>query len=172
MKTVTTTVLANRKISPDFYELVFSWKSSWGEPVPGNFLELKVNNNTAPMLRRPFAFSGFSAETETASLIYQVRGTSTNLLTEKREGDSIGIIAPLGNGFSIDGDSPIIAVAGGVGLGPILFAANEATKAGKKVTFVTVRFGKILMRFSVPITVLKVFLEMWFNIFRHSQQVR
>jgi len=137
MKTVTTTVLANRKISPDFYELTFSWKSSWGEPVPGNFLELKVNNSTAPMLRRPFAFSGFSAETETASLIYQVRGTSTNLLTEKREGDSIGIIAPLGNGFSIDGDSPIIAVAGGVGLGPILFAANEATKAGKKVTFVT-----------------------------------
>ncbi len=137
MKTVTTTVVANQQISPDFYELTFAWESSWGEPVPGNFLELKVNDSTAPMLRRPFAFSGFDSAKQEASMIYQVRGTSTKLLTEKKAGDSVKIIAPLGNAFTIDTDSPIIAVAGGVGLGPILFAAKETTKAGKKVTFVT-----------------------------------
>jgi dihydroorotate dehydrogenase electron transfer subunit len=116
---------------------MFSWKAAWGEPVPGNFLELKVNDSTAPMLRRPFAFSDYSAENETASIIYQVRGTSTNLLTQKREGDEVRIIGPLGNGFTIDSDAPIIAVGGGVGLGPILFAAKVASKAGKKVSFIT-----------------------------------
>lgn len=138
MKTVTTTVIENRQISPDFYLLAFQWKREWGEPQPGNFLELKVNNSTAPMLRRPFAFSGYDADREVAEMIYQIRGTSTQLLAEKREGDSVGIIAALGNAFTVpENCNTIFAVAGGVGLGPILFAAKRAAAAGKKVSFVT-----------------------------------
>ncbi len=137
MKTVSTTVVENRQISPDYYQLSFQWKCEWGMVYPGNFLELKVNDSSAPMLRRPFAFSGFDAESEVAQIIYQVRGTSTEILSEKRQGDKIKIIGPLGNQFSISENSKILAVAGGVGLGPILFAAREAKKSGKEVSFIT-----------------------------------
>lgn len=138
MKTVTTTIVENRQISPDFFVLAFEWKCEWGEPKPGNFLELKVNDSTAPLLRRPFAFSAFDAEKEVAEMIYQIRGTSTKMLAEKREGDKVGIIGPLGNAFTVPADNQkILAVAGGVGLGPILFAAKEAQKQGKDVSFIT-----------------------------------
>ncbi len=137
MKTVTTTVVVNRQISPDFFLLSFQWKKEWGEPKPGNFLELKVADTTAPLLRRPFAFAGYDAENEIAEMIYQIRGTSTELLSSKKEGDEIKIIGPLGNTFTIPKSKKIFAVAGGVGLGPILFAAKNAQKEGKNVSFIT-----------------------------------
>jgi dihydroorotate dehydrogenase electron transfer subunit len=136
MKSFTTKILENRQISPDFYLLAFEWDRSWGEPLGGNFLELKVNSSSAPLLRRPFAFSGYSDNR--AEMIYQIRGESTKLLSNKQVGDTIDLIAPLGNSFTVtDGCKSIIAIAGGVGLGPILFAANEAKSRGLNVTFVT-----------------------------------
>ncbi len=135
MKTVNTTIVENRQISPDFFLLRFEWKAEWGVPKPGNFLELKVSGGTAPLLRRPFAFSGYDAATEVAEMVYQIRGESTGLLSEKKAGDDVKIIGPIGNEFTIpESASKVFAIAGGVGLGPILFAAKEANK---EVVFVT-----------------------------------
>ncbi len=138
MKDKTCIIKENRQISPDFYLLSFTWEESWGVPQIGNFLELKVSDTTAPLLRRPFAFSAYDSEKQVASMIYQRRGISTELLKDKVVGDSVEIIAPIGNSFGTTGSADkIIAVAGGVGLGPILFSALEAKKEGKEVIFVT-----------------------------------
>jgi dihydroorotate dehydrogenase electron transfer subunit len=131
MKSFITTIIENRQISPDFYLLKFNWDKDWGKPVGGNFLELKVNSSSAPLLRRPFAFS--NSDNDSAEMIYQIRGESTKLLSEKKQGETIDLIAPLGNSFTNNSDKKIIAIAGGVGLGPILFAANS----NKNVKFIT-----------------------------------
>jgi len=150
MKDIEVEIKRNEKISADFYKLSFFWDKSFGEPVAGNFCEIKVNNLTAPTLRRPFAFSGFDAQTQTAEIIYQKRGTATNILAAKQSmkttiensepfvvqfeddviSEKIKILAPIGNSFYYDSKisdkKRIFAVAGGVGLGPILFAAKTA----------------------------------------------
>lgn len=136
MKTVSTKVLENRQISPDFYQLKFVWKEEWGIPQIGNFLELKVSESTAPLLRRPFAFSNYS--NEVGEIIYQLRGESTKLLSKKQNGDEVDIIAPIGNSFTYENTTKtVFAIAGGVGVGPILFAAKKAKEEGKKVVFIT-----------------------------------
>jgi dihydroorotate dehydrogenase electron transfer subunit len=138
MKDQTVTVIANRQISPDYYEIRFDWKQAYGEPRAGQFMELRVTDATAPLLRRPFAFSDFDASGETAAMIYQVRGQSTQMLAAKRPGETVRILAPLGNAFGLDGQpEKVIAVAGGVGLGPILMAALDMQRAGSEVKFVT-----------------------------------
>ena len=138
MNSVSTTILENRQISPDFYLLAFEWFEKWGEPKIGNFLELKVNDSSAPLLRRPLAFSNYIKEQNRAELIYQVRGESTELLSKKGIGEPVGIIAPLGNGFTKESSTKkVFAIAGGVGTGPILFAAKEMKRAGVEVEFIT-----------------------------------
>jgi dihydroorotate dehydrogenase electron transfer subunit len=163
MKDVEVEIKENVKISADFYKLSFFWDKEWGMPLAGNFCEIKVNNLTAPMLRRPFAFSGFDRSSQTAEIIYQKRGTATNILanksgmkstieTNKTEiiddsgnniseqffvsfeddviSEKIKILAPLGNSFYYTADiaekKRVFAIAGGVGLGPILFAAKTS----------------------------------------------
>ena len=133
----TVSVTANRRISPDFYEIEFDWQPDFGAPAPGQFFELRVTEMTAPMLRRPYAFSGFDAEKGTAAMIYQVVGVSTDLLAKKQPGDEVKVLGPLGNTFGLGGQpDKVIAIAGGVGLGPILYAAEEMQKAGTDVRFV------------------------------------
>ncbi len=137
MKDQTVTVLANRQISPDFYEIRFDWKQAYGAPRAGQFLELRVTEATAPLLRRPFAFSDYNVTEETAAMIYQVRGQSTQMLADKRAGETVRVLAPLGNAFGLEGrPEKVIAVAGGVGLGPILMAAQDMERAGSQVKFV------------------------------------
>ena len=133
MKSVNTQIKENRKISEDFYKLRFLWKREWGEPIAGNFCEIKVNGLSAPLLRRPFAFSDYAGYPKKedgffAEIIYQKRGTATEILTQKAAGENLEIIAPLGNSFyeNTSHKRRIYAVAGGVGFGPILFAAKTA----------------------------------------------
>ena len=125
MVDVTTIIKENRAISDSFYLLTFNWDKSWGIPSAGMFLEVKVSESTTPLLRRPLGFSAYDSNSNTASLIYEVRGSATKILAEKTDGDKIGLIAPLGTHFSKN-PNKILAIGGGVGLGPALFAAQQA----------------------------------------------
>jgi hypothetical protein len=50
------------------------------------------------------------------------KGESDRSLAEKKAGDSLDIIGPLGNCFPLpENDTTPILIAGGIGLGPILF---------------------------------------------------
>lgn len=156
MKCVESNVIENVEIAKDFYRLRFFWEKSWGAPAAGNFCEIKANNLSVPLLRRPFAFSNYNEKEKYAEIIYQKRGTATDILSRKKSMESnvepienedvegrffisfeddfsvekIQIIAPLGNSFYYNSDisskKRVFAVSGGVGLGPILFAAKTS----------------------------------------------
>jgi len=128
MTSIETKIILNEKVAKDFYKLRFLWKKEWGAPVAGNFCEIKTNDLSAPLLRRPFAFSAYDESKDFAEIIYQKRGTATDILSKKREGENLPIIAPLGNSFyeNISQKKRVFAVAGGVGLGPILFAVKTS----------------------------------------------
>jgi dihydroorotate dehydrogenase electron transfer subunit len=129
------TVRNASQISADFFELSFRWDGP--PPSPGQFLTVRISELTAPLLRRPFAFSGFDPDTNTASMIYQRRGPATTLLAGLGLGESFDAIGPLGHGFAL---SPLagqaILTAGGIGLGPILYLATELEKQGVAHRFI------------------------------------
>ena len=68
-------------------------------PLAGQFLMVKITENPAPLLRRPFALSGFNREENSASIIYQVRGPATRLMAELSTGKTMMVLSPLGNSF-------------------------------------------------------------------------
>jgi dihydroorotate dehydrogenase electron transfer subunit len=132
MKQFEAEILENRAVADSWRELAISWDASAGEPGPGQFLTLRVSSFSDPLLRRPFALSSFGGGTAArASVIYQVRGGATRLLSELAPGARVDVIAPLGNGFSppAAGELPIL-VGGGIGLGPLLFLAHALSPRG------------------------------------------
>lgn len=137
MKQLQSQILSNTQISADFHELCFTWDPQAGNPLPGQFLTIRVSEDSVPLLRRPFAFSGFDENAGSASIIYQKRGRATQIMTGKQPGEKLDLIGPLGKPFPVpEQNSGLFLVAGGVGLGPVLFLANYLKAAGKQVTFV------------------------------------
>lgn len=122
-------ILANRPVAESWRELVLDWRAE--APEPGQFLTLRVSPRYDPLLRRPFAFSAYSPERGTASVVYQVRGSATALLSELAPGSLIDAIGPLGRPFPAPsaGERALLA-GGGIGLGPILFLAKELERLG------------------------------------------
>jgi 2-polyprenylphenol hydroxylase and related flavodoxin oxidoreductases len=128
-------IVENRAVAEDWRELILPWKAE--APSPGQFLTLRISPYSDPLLRRPFAFSAYEAAREgreaRASIVYQLRGGATRLLSELAAGASIDALGPLGRPFSLPqpGERPILA-AGGVGLGPLLFLASALRSVGRR----------------------------------------
>ncbi len=143
MKRFDTIVSSIRPVAEGYYELRFAWPASTGSydaaelPAPGRFFTIKAGGRYDPALRRPFAFSGHVPTTDgggEAAFVFQVRGRGTGFLAALKPGDALDVLGPLGKGFGrpANGYRPIL-VAGGIGVGPMLYLAYalaEDAKAG------------------------------------------
>ncbi len=147
-------VVATVPVACDYYRLDFTWPKAAARPEPGQFITIRVADASAPLLRRPFGISGFvdadlaparsnrapsGSEPDVAarptdaiaSMIYWRRGEATRLLAGYSPGDRLDVMGPLGVGFPLPAtDAVPVLVAGGVGIGPILFFANALAAAG------------------------------------------
>lgn len=119
-------IINNRLIADEYYELVFSWDEKL-RPEPGQFLTIKPEG--LPLLRRPFAFSDYS--NGEAAIIYKTVGNATKKFAKLRKDEYISILGPLGESFKQPKKRPLL-VAGGIGLGPMIFTANNLASKGFK----------------------------------------
>lgn len=64
-------------------------------------------------------------------MIYQRRGRGTEILTGKRKGDLLDVLGPLGRPFTLpERGQKALLVAGGIGIGPMLFLAGALKRQG------------------------------------------
>jgi len=98
---------------------------------PGQFVMVSCDCDT--ILPRPFSIH--RVEDGKISLLYAVVGKGTAWLSGKKKGNTLNIFGPLGNGYTLDVKAKnILLVAGGLGIAPLRFLAEEAAMAGKTVT--------------------------------------
>ncbi|MCD8198944.1 MAG: dihydroorotate dehydrogenase electron transfer subunit [Phascolarctobacterium sp.] len=91
---------------------------------PGQFVNVQVCRNSMPLLRRPLGIAGVDREKGTFSMIYRIIGDATKILAEACKGDTLSIVGPLGRGFDLSAEKPLL-VGGGLGLAPLLFLADK-----------------------------------------------
>src|SRR5579883_978413 len=120
-------VVAHERVIQHEYEIIFSAPEIARAARPGQFIELLYNENYAPLIRRPFSLYRVDREAGTFSIVYLARGAFTSGLAQKRPGDAVNILGPLGNGFAWprDPEARHILVAGGIGAPPLYFLARE-----------------------------------------------
>lgn len=128
----------HRKIQNNIYEMKIKGLKM---QKPGQFINIKINDSFDPFLRRPFSIADFNDEEGT--IIYKVVGKGTNLLSLKKIGEEIDVLAPLGNGFEIDDTlNNLLLIGGGMGVAPLLGLARRYNELNKKIKIV-LGFGNI-----------------------------
>ena len=94
---------------------------------PGNFIEIRVTDQTEPFLRRPISIHNLDKENGVLEFIFQVKGKGTEILSRKQIGDKIDIIAPLGYGtFKLENYKKIAIIGGGIGIFPLYELLKQA----------------------------------------------
>lgn len=101
---------------------------------PGNFIEIRVSDQTEPFLRRPISIYNLDKENGILEFIFQVKGKGTEILAQKEVGSQIDIIGPLGYGtFKYENYENIAIIGGGIGVFPLYELAKCAKECNKNV---------------------------------------
>jgi dihydroorotate dehydrogenase electron transfer subunit len=126
-------ITANREIMPGVYLSWLDCPSIASQARPGQFVMVRCGEGIEYQLRRPLSIH--QREGDKISLLFNVVGMGTQWLSERRGGQKIDLLGALGNGYSIYPDvKNLLLVAGGIGIAPLVFMANEAINKGKRVT--------------------------------------
>jgi dihydroorotate dehydrogenase electron transfer subunit len=100
----------------------------------GQFINIKVSNNYIPLLRRPFSIHRVNREQQWFEILFQVIGKGTELLANHEVGENLDLLGPLGNYFTIPQNcNHAVLIAGGLGIAPLLFLAQELTSQNIQV---------------------------------------
>lgn len=116
-------ITSHTQLTPDIYALTFSAPAVAQAATPGQFVHVRCTVGVEPLLRRPFSIHDANVDTGHVTILYRVVGRGTGMLTKLRPGDTLDIMGPLGQGFSLEGRSPLL-VGGGIGVAPLLYLAK------------------------------------------------
>lgn len=100
---------------------------------PGQFVQVEVSATHDPYLMRPISVHDNDAKH--LSLLYRVAGRGTELLAKKNAGESLHVIGPLGNGFTLTERPSAVVIGGGIGAAPLYYLLNALRAVGKEVYF-------------------------------------
>lgn len=86
----------------------------------GQFLHIKCGDGQ--LLRRPISVARiqWGEPEDLAALIFEVRGEGTKWLSQRKVGDKLDVLGPLGNGFDVSREGRYLLAGGGIGVPPLM----------------------------------------------------
>ena len=117
-------------IAADIFDLKLSAKEIACQAAPGQFVDLYCADGSK-LLPRPISLCEIDKEEGTLRLVYRIAGEGTAMFSKLQAGDTIDILGPLGNGFTLR-DKKAILIGGGIGIPPMLQLA-KALKCEKSI---------------------------------------
>ncbi len=123
-------IVSNIHLTGDYYKLALDLPEIARIAQAGQFVTLRVSEGHQPLLRRPFSIhsvnNGKSRHNKgRIEILYKVVGRGTEILSEKKPGEYLDVLGPLGNGYSILDTRYSILIGGGMGIAPMLFLAQQ-----------------------------------------------
>ena len=107
------------------------------EMLPGQFVEVRVDNSPSTFLRRPISINNVDYDHNELWLLVAAVGDGTRQLQKLQKGDRLNCVLPLGNSFTMPTDSAqkVLLVGGGVGVAPLLYFGKRIKAMGGEPTF-------------------------------------
>lgn len=163
------TVASNEHISDHHVLLKLTSKRPLPEMMPGQFVNIHVEDSPTTFLRRPISINFVDVSRNELWLLVAAVGEGTKHMAKLKAGDTLNCLFPLGNGFSdlaaiksvICGDAAafsacekpdddqrlrVLLVGGGVGVAPVLYQGAEIKcQGGEPVFLLGARSAKDLL---------------------------
>lgn len=126
------TIVSNKPVAKNTYEMVLQSKYVSKTAIPGQFLHIAIPHLT---LRRPLSIAQINEKEHTVTIVYKVVGQGTRQLTTLSKGMTIYVMGPNGNGFnlSLEDRATILLIGGGVGIPPLHFLGQTLSKKGIRI---------------------------------------
>lgn len=127
-------LVRKENLKPDIYKFSVKAEEIVKIAKPGQFLNIRVNNEVEPLLRRPISIYNLDKENGILEFIFQVKGRGTKILAQRTIGEKIDILGPLGYGsFKFNEYKNVAIIGGGIGVFPLYELAKQAKENGKNV---------------------------------------
>jgi len=126
-------VISNDEIMSGVYLIWLDCPSIAPPAQPGQFVMVRCGEGVEYQLRRPLSIHQLDGER--LALLFNVVGRGTRWLSECQVGEEIDLLGALGNGYSVHPSlHNLLLVAGGIGIVPLVFLAQQALTRGYSVT--------------------------------------
>ena len=133
----TVTVVSQKQIGTGIYDLTIQTKEIAAAAKAGQFVSV-YSNDASKLLPRPISLCGIDRKAGILRLVYRVTGehTGTEEFSRLQAGDTMKIMGPLGNGFTVEKGRKAFLIGGGIGVPPMLQLAKEMKDAGENFQIV------------------------------------
>ena len=103
----------------------------------GQFVQVRVDDAQHTYLRRPISIHDVDYKNRTITLLVQRVGEGSNKIADTELNDTLNIIYPLGNGFTLpeDKNQKAILVGGGIGIAPLYYLGKMLKEKGIEPQF-------------------------------------
>lgn len=129
-------VTANEQLNNQYFLLKLTSKETLPEMLPGQFAEVLVDNSSTTFLRRPISIHFVDTANNELWLLVQKIGDGTRKMGEFVVGQSVNLLFPLGNSFSMPlPHQKVLLIGGGVGVAPLLMMGVELQKKSIQPVF-------------------------------------
>lgn len=99
--------------------------------MPGQFVHLLISNSSTAFLRRPLSINYVDEETNEMWLLVQKVGEGTKQIAAMKVNDTVNLLFPLGNTFTLASHNQnVLLIGGGVGTAPLLFLGKVLKESG------------------------------------------
>lgn len=131
-------------ISTDVYSIWLQTNQMAAQAKAGQFVSL-YSKDGSRLLPRPISICQADKENNRLLLVYRVAGEGTKEFSRLHAGDTIEVMGPLGNGFTLKNKSALL-IAGGIGIPPMVELAKQLHENGCDVTAVVgYRNGEVFL---------------------------
>jgi dihydroorotate dehydrogenase electron transfer subunit len=123
------TVVSNTRLNSDHHILRLKASQGFHSIMPGQFVNILIENCDGVFLRRPFSFHSIDIKENTFDILVKAVGEGTRCLIQKKQGDILNVVFPLGKGFTIPDEKhvqeKVLLAGGGCGVAPLYFLAQK-----------------------------------------------
>jgi dihydroorotate dehydrogenase electron transfer subunit len=133
-------ILGHKKYGEKYHSLTIVAPDIGELARPGQFINIKLRDDSSHILRRPFSVYRMHKRggwASTIEIVFDIRGAGTAHLASLRSHAIVDVVGPVGRGFVMPKRrAHCLLVGGGIGAAPLFFLADELRNEGHRVDFI------------------------------------
>ncbi|MDO4788936.1 MAG: dihydroorotate dehydrogenase electron transfer subunit [Johnsonella sp.] len=136
-------IIAQKMLCENVYDLWIEEEEIAKNAMPGQFVSVFLKDRSRK-LPRPISICEIGEDKKSFRLVYRItaKGSGTEEMSTYREGESLELMGPFGNGFALDREE-VMLIAGGIGIPPMLELAKRLP--GEKTAVLGYRDGNTFL---------------------------